>query len=196
MPPPICLLSVLCTCTCSERSSINSLYKHATLMLMNSCTAMIVEARVWFVGYCKPLFKAVRLQDVCSIKMISLEYQSEHAENSNATQLFGVGDLNVFDPAIMRVHRVTGQGQHLHVPLLELWHQVDHCAQLRGADRRVVRRVGEQNAPAAMQTDRQIERQTKCKCKTQESTMVSAIICSSCKMETQLATWFRDTRGS
>lgn len=58
--------------------------------------------------------------------------------------------LNVLDPALVCVHWVAGEGNHLDTPLLKLWYELGHHAELSGADGSVVSWVGEQDTPPGM----------------------------------------------
>src|SRR5690606_22319373 len=62
-----------------------------------------------------------------------------------------LGLVDVVDPADVRVDRVHGEGDGLHPALGELVLQLGGEAQLGGAHRGEVGRVGEQHAPAVAQ---------------------------------------------
>jgi len=70
----------------------------------------------------------------------------------------GVGELrevvvglDVINPADVGLHLVTGEGDQLDAPLGELPAEFLHAAQLGGADRGEVGRVGEEDGPAISQ---------------------------------------------
>ena len=58
--------------------------------------------------------------------------------------------LDVVDPAVVVLHRVAAEGDHLDSSLGELPGKALGPAQLSGAHRGVVCRVGEQDGPAAL----------------------------------------------
>ena len=58
-----------------------------------------------------------------------------------------LGLLDVLHPALVAVERVDAQREGLAAALGEVVLQGGHEAQLRGADRRVVRRMGEEEDP-------------------------------------------------
>lgn len=57
-------------------------------------------------------------------------------------------------PGKMVLYAVYGKGDQLHVPLGKFRSQLGSSAQLRGAHRREVPRVGEENAPPARKGER------------------------------------------
>ena len=61
-----------------------------------------------------------------------------------------LGLVDVADPALVALRGIDTQGDGFHVALLPLGAQARHFAQLGGADRGVVRGVGEQHHPAAV----------------------------------------------
>lgn len=58
--------------------------------------------------------------------------------------------LDVLDPTLVRLHCVAGQCNWLDSTLLEFRNQCRHPGQFRGANRRKIRRMGEQNGPAVL----------------------------------------------
>lgn len=56
--------------------------------------------------------------------------------------------LDVLNPGLVRVHRVTRDGNDLGIPLGKLWDQLGYLSQLSGANWSEVSRVGEQHTPA------------------------------------------------
>ena len=59
-----------------------------------------------------------------------------------------LGLVDIFDPSVMILERIDTDGDRLDAALLELWLELGSVAEFSGADRRVVRRVGEQDRPA------------------------------------------------
>ena len=66
----------------------------------------------------------------------------------NPTSCQHVVSLDVTDPALVGLHWVTGEADHLCPTLLKLWHNLCNCTKLRGAYGSVVSRMGEQHTPA------------------------------------------------
>ena len=58
--------------------------------------------------------------------------------------------LDVLDPILVAVYRVTGESDYFNIAFLEFRDERRHHPQLRRADRGEVGRVGEENAPAAL----------------------------------------------